>query len=255
VQRHGFSAATLVNLLLQVWTLQGSTQKRQALRIHRLLSSNQCYLKTDSQSASLSWCQATIRDPDQFFFLLEIFFRQLRVCYFVAPSLTRGWTRNLLLLLDLASTVPLGSEDRGTRDHILLSQFFRLPHAEGSGPHILKEQGGPVKLLGTGFPFRRLVWLAGLRWRYSKPPTHGDSFQTKRAPKKTPSTILCWTSLQSYLTKMMKYSDMRSTVRLLLHVSVAAGTCLPSHCLAMKWGVHFSQPLPSNDNRDTNTDT
>jgi hypothetical protein len=26
----------------------------------------------------------------QFFFLLEIFFRQLRVCYFVAPSLTRG---------------------------------------------------------------------------------------------------------------------------------------------------------------------
>jgi hypothetical protein len=27
---------------------------------------------------------------NQFFFLLEIFFRQLRVCYFVAPSLTRG---------------------------------------------------------------------------------------------------------------------------------------------------------------------
>jgi hypothetical protein len=27
---------------------------------------------------------------DQFFFLLEIFFTQLRVCYFVAPSLTSG---------------------------------------------------------------------------------------------------------------------------------------------------------------------
>jgi hypothetical protein len=27
---------------------------------------------------------------DEFFFLLEIFFIQLRVCYFVAPSLTRG---------------------------------------------------------------------------------------------------------------------------------------------------------------------
>jgi hypothetical protein len=27
---------------------------------------------------------------DQFFFLLEISFRQLQVCYFVAPSLTRG---------------------------------------------------------------------------------------------------------------------------------------------------------------------
>jgi hypothetical protein len=33
---------------------------------------------------------------DQFFFLLERFFRQLRVCYFVAPSLTRELICNLL---------------------------------------------------------------------------------------------------------------------------------------------------------------
>jgi hypothetical protein len=46
---------------------------------------------------------------DQFFFLLEIFFRQLRVCYFVAPSLARGRVCNLLLLLVLASALPLGS--------------------------------------------------------------------------------------------------------------------------------------------------
>jgi hypothetical protein len=39
---------------------------------------------------------------DQFFFLLEIFFRQLRVCYFVSPSLTGGRFCNLLLLLVLA---------------------------------------------------------------------------------------------------------------------------------------------------------
>jgi hypothetical protein len=32
----------------------------------------------------------------QLFLLLEIFFRQLRVCYFVAPSLTRGRVCNLL---------------------------------------------------------------------------------------------------------------------------------------------------------------
>jgi hypothetical protein len=36
---------------------------------------------------------------DQFFFFLEIFFRQLRVCYFVAPSLTRRRVCNILLLL------------------------------------------------------------------------------------------------------------------------------------------------------------
>jgi hypothetical protein len=46
---------------------------------------------------------------DQFFFLVEILFRQLRVCYFVAPSLTRGRICNLLSLLVLASAVPLTS--------------------------------------------------------------------------------------------------------------------------------------------------
>jgi hypothetical protein len=45
---------------------------------------------------------------DQFFFLLYIFFRHLRVCCFVALSLTRGRFCNLLLLLVLASAVSLG---------------------------------------------------------------------------------------------------------------------------------------------------
>jgi hypothetical protein len=86
--------------------------------------SKSSYLTTDGQPSSLSWCQATIRASDRFFFLLEIFFRQLRVCYFVASSLTKG---RLLLLLGLDRVVPLGSESLGTQDHILLSQFWRLP--------------------------------------------------------------------------------------------------------------------------------
>jgi hypothetical protein len=83
---------------------------------------------------------------NNFFFFLDIFFRQLRVCYFVAPSLTRGRVCNLLLLLVLASAVPLGSESRGTQDHILLSQFLRLPQPGGPGPRIYipQKQGGPV---------------------------------------------------------------------------------------------------------------
>jgi hypothetical protein len=44
------------------------------------LCQSQCHITADSQSASPSWTR------DQFFFLLEIFFRQLRVCYFVALS-------------------------------------------------------------------------------------------------------------------------------------------------------------------------
>jgi hypothetical protein len=54
----------------------------------------------------------------------------------------------LQLLLVLASAVILGSESRGTRDHILLSQI-------------------------RDFPFCRLLRLAGLRWRYSTLPPHG----------------------------------------------------------------------------------
>jgi hypothetical protein len=48
--------------------------------------------------------------PAANFFLYGIFFRQLRVCYFVAPSLTRGRVCNLMLLLVLASAVPLGCD-------------------------------------------------------------------------------------------------------------------------------------------------
>jgi hypothetical protein len=90
---------------------------------------------------------------DLFFFLLEIFFRQLRVCYFVAPSLTRGRVCNLLLLLFLASAVPLGSESRGTPYHILLSQFLRLPQPGGPGPRIYipREEDSPDIPPGTKF--------------------------------------------------------------------------------------------------------
>jgi hypothetical protein len=52
------------------------------------------------------------------------------------------------LLLVLVSAFILGSESRGTRGHILLSQI-------------------------RDFPFYRLLRLAGLRWRYSTPPPHG----------------------------------------------------------------------------------
>jgi hypothetical protein len=85
---------------------------------------------------------------DQFFFLLEIFFRQLRACYIVAPSLTRGWACNVLLLLVLASAGLCR-----TQDNILLSQFLRLPQPGGPGPHIYipQEQGGPDIPPGTGF--------------------------------------------------------------------------------------------------------
>jgi hypothetical protein len=44
--------------------------------------------------------------------------------------------------------------------------ILETPQTWGPGP---REQGGPYIPPGTGFPFRRLLRLAGLRWRYSIP--------------------------------------------------------------------------------------
>jgi hypothetical protein len=75
--------------------------------------------------------------------------RQLRVCWWGALSLTRGQVCRWQLLLTFASAVILRSESPGTRNHILLSQIRDLP-------------------------FRRLLRLTRLRWRYSTSPPYGD---------------------------------------------------------------------------------
>jgi hypothetical protein len=74
---------------------------------------------------------------------------ELRVCWCGAFCLTRGRVCRLQLLLALARAVIFGSECLGTCDHILLSQI-------------------------RDFPFRRLLQLAGLRWRYYTPPSHAN---------------------------------------------------------------------------------
>jgi hypothetical protein len=77
------------------------------------------YVTTDVQSASLSWNEAPIWGfrPD------FITVRQLQACWYGALSLTRGQICRLKLPLVLASAVNLGSESRGSCDHILLSQI------------------------------------------------------------------------------------------------------------------------------------
>jgi hypothetical protein len=74
----------------------------------------------------------------------------------------------------ICSAVTHWIEPRRTHNHILLS-YMRLLQPGGPGPHIyiLQEHGGPVIPPGTGFPFRRLLRLAGLRRRYTNPPPHG----------------------------------------------------------------------------------
>jgi hypothetical protein len=100
---------------------------------------------------------------DQFFFLPEISFRHLRLCFFVAPSLTRGRFCNLFvqLLLGFARAVTLGSNSRRTHGHILLSHL-RLAQPEGLGSRIyIPQEQGIVIPPGTGFPFVASYLLLG----------------------------------------------------------------------------------------------
>jgi hypothetical protein len=88
-----------------------------------------------------------IKHPSGTYDQIFITVRQLLVCWRGALSLTRGRVCRLQLLLALASAGMFGSDSHGTRDNNLLSQI-------------------------RDFPFRRLLRLAGLRWRYSTPPPH-----------------------------------------------------------------------------------
>jgi hypothetical protein len=87
--------------------------------------------------------------------------------------------------MGLSFTIAAGARQR-SHSHVRAPQDLwphltvsgsRLPQPGGPGSriHIPPEQGGPVIPPDTGFPFRRLLQLAGLRWRYSNPPPHGIS--------------------------------------------------------------------------------
>jgi hypothetical protein len=92
---------------------------------------------------------------------------------YVTSYLTGGWVCRLQLLLALASAVNLRSEYHKTHDHILLSQIRDSPNLELRSPYLYPPgTAWPSYTPGTGFTLRRLLRLAGLRWRYSKTPPH-----------------------------------------------------------------------------------
>jgi hypothetical protein len=158
-----------------------SSASRSQIISERQLPSNCLFSLTDS-GAELIWLESELLYDwwfiaHQFVLVTSNFFFSLNTCFhgpYITSSLTRGWVCSLQFLLTLASAVNLRSKSRGTHDHILLSQIRDSPNLE-AGPRIYipQEQGGPVIPPGTGCPLRRLLRLAGLRWRYSNPPPHG----------------------------------------------------------------------------------
>jgi hypothetical protein len=83
---------------------------------------------------------------NQFFFLLEIFFPQLRVCYFVAPSLTKGKVWNLLLLLVLASAVRSGLSPEGLKAIFYCPNSWDSPNLKGQVPVFISPGNSVVQI-------------------------------------------------------------------------------------------------------------
>jgi hypothetical protein len=140
----------------------------------------------------------------------------------------RGCVCRLQLLPALASVVILRSESRGTHDHILLSQIRDSPQLGGPGPCIYtpQEDNGPVIPPGTGFHFRRLLRLTGIRWRHSTTPPYGVEL-----------SVILGFSLCSFVADSRENAvSIVIALQYLLDCSLlirCRGTCLPSRCLVM----------------------
>jgi hypothetical protein len=87
-----------------------------------------------------------LNQKQEFFFPLEISFRQLLLCCFVAPHLTRGLVYNLLvqLFLGLARAVTFGSKSRKTHGHIYCL-IWDSPNMEGQVPVFISPNVGDGK--------------------------------------------------------------------------------------------------------------
>jgi hypothetical protein len=99
-------------------------------QLNSLQSQSQSYITTGSLPPISSCWQQAIETHEKYFFQLKT------RCYspYITSSLMSGWVCGLQLLLVLASAVILGSESRGTHDHIFLSHIRDSSNLEGQVP-------------------------------------------------------------------------------------------------------------------------
>jgi hypothetical protein len=132
-------------------------------------SQSQSYFTTDGGSVSKAWCRAHSGTFDQI--LLPVSRFQSESCCLVRMG--RPLWREDGSAICIAITQ--WSRFRRTRNHTLLSHLRLLqPGGPGSRIYIPQEQGVSAIPPGAGFPLRRLLRLAGLRWMYFNPPSQGQ---------------------------------------------------------------------------------
>jgi hypothetical protein len=90
------------------------------------------------------------------FFLSLIIFRQLRIWWWGAPSLTRSLVCSFQFLLGIASADFLRSECYGTHEHILLPPFLDSSNLEGQVPVFISLRNRVPEL----YPGHWVYWLS-----------------------------------------------------------------------------------------------
>jgi hypothetical protein len=126
---------------------------------------------THSHSAKTSWCRATpppLLGPMTRPFPFLSFWQKIALFLFGHPL----WQEHRSVTCNA-----IAHWFKSYRTHNLtLMSPSRLPQPGGPGSCIYtpQEQGGPVIPPGIGFPFCRLLWLAGLHWMYSSLPPQFD---------------------------------------------------------------------------------
>jgi hypothetical protein len=168
---------------------------------------------------------------------------------YVTSSLTRGWVGRLQLLLDLASTVIIASDSpAGFMTMFYCLSFKTAQTWKAMSPfYMASETGCPVINPGSGFHFRRLLGLAGLRWMYWNPPPNGKTasaslgsslYSLKEDPtENTPVSIITLLLLAfrfrgNVFTEPMLRKGLHNPVVLLLRALPSNGGCSQSHRLS-----------------------
>jgi hypothetical protein len=100
-------------------------------------------------------------------------------CGFRAVRCPLWWEDRFVIYCTIASGPYQSSHTwvevpQNSRPYFTVSSETPPTWRDRSRIYIPQEQGGPVIPSGTGFPFCRLLRLAGLWWRYSNPPPHGS---------------------------------------------------------------------------------
>jgi hypothetical protein len=149
---------TVGALTKQSWDILLLTHRRSQ-------SQSQSYFTTgDLPSISSSWRQSPWDSRPEF---------KKNTCFhspYVTSSLTRGGSVVCYCCWPSPAQSFSGPSPVGLVTTFFSLKFMSPPTWRARSPYLHpQDQGGPVIPPRTGFPFRRLLRLAGLRWRYSTP--------------------------------------------------------------------------------------